>query len=284
MSVSIQADEVVARVGAELDDAMARLFPEDLGKVHEDAAELQDHEYDGQLRTVRVAGDGYLQIVDAESLMDFARQTDTVPRLVCQPGHYVVNGTPLLHAFTAERVPEDMQQRLQAAFVLGNQRTAAQDIEFAILQLVEIAARALSPGLNDPCTAIACIDRLGSAFCRQAQRRFPGPYRYDDADRLRIIATPRTFSGLADVAFNPLRNYARAHVEVTVRLLESIAVIASVATRRADRATLERHADMIARRAAEAMPEEADRRAVNVRLHAVRQALAGLTGHQGRLP
>ena len=280
VSVSIQADEVIARVGAELDDTMNRLFPEHLGDDADEPADLSRRHEGSPPRVVSAGSDGYLQIVDAETLMRFAQDTDTVLHLVRRPGHYIVQGTPLLHATPADRVPEDMQQQLQRAFVLGNQRTAAQDVEFAILQLVEIATRALSPGINDPYTAIACIDRLGSAFCRLAQRRFPGACRYDDARQLRIIALPYTFSDLADAAFNPLRNYARGSVEVTIRLLESIAVVASVTTRAADRATLQRHAGMIARGAAEALPEEADRREVDARHHAVRQALADTTGHE----
>lgn len=272
VSVSIQADEVVARVGEELDDTMSRLFPEHLGKEGDAPADVPDHHDDAQRRSVSAIGDGYLQIVDVEALMSFARETDIVLSLARRPGDYIVQGMPLLHAFPADRVPEDMQQRLQGSFVLGNQRTAAQDVEFAILQLVEIASRALSPGVNDPFTAIACVDRLGSAFCRLAQRRFPGACRYDEAQRLRIIAAPPTFSSLADAAFNPLRNYARSSTEVTIRLLESIAVIASAATRPADRAALERHADMIAR-GADVLPEEADRRAVGARHHAVKLAL-----------
>lgn len=278
VSVSIQADEVVARVGAELDETMNRLFPEQLGEEGDAPEDAADRYKDAQPRIVSSGSDGYLQIIDVEALMSFARETDTVLSLNRRPGHYIVRGMALLHAFPAERVPEDMQQRLQGAFVLGNQRTAAQDVEFAILQLVEIATRALSPGVNDPFTAIACVDRLGSAFCRLAQRRFPAACRYDDAKRLSIITTPDTFTGLADAAFNPLRNYARSSVEVTLRLLESLAVIASVATRPADRAALERHADMIARGAAEALPEAADRHAVAARHHDVRQALAALPG------
>lgn len=284
VSVSIQADEVVARVGAELNETMGRLFPEQLGHDAGEPAGPEVHRDDAPPRIVSSVQDGYLQIIDVDTLMRFACETDTVLSLARRPGNYIVHGMPLLHAFPADRVPDDMQQRLQAAFVLGNQRTAAQDVEFAILQLVEIAARALSPGINDPFTAIACADRLASAFCQLAQRRFPGPCRYDDAQRLRIIAPAHTFSELADLAFNPLRNYARTSVEVTLRLLESIAVVASVATRPADRAALERHAGMIARGAAEALPEAADRQAVDARHHAVRQALAGRTGCQASAP
>lgn len=272
VSVSIQADEVVTRVGAELDQTMHRLFPEQLGGDANESSDMPDHYKDAQSRSVSADEDGYLQIVDAETLMSFASETDTVLILARRPGDYIVQGMPLLHAFPSNRVSEDMQQRLQGAFVLGHQRTDAQDVEFVILQLVEIATRALSPGINDPFTAIACVDRLSSAFCRLARRRFPERCRYDAARRLRIITTPYTFSGLLDAAFNPLRSYARSSVEVTIRLLESLEVIASVATRPGDRAALERHADMIARGAAEAMPEEADRHAIATRHHAVRQA------------
>lgn len=284
VSVSIQADEVIARVAEELDDTMRRVFPEQLGKDASEVTDFPERRADVAPRIVGAINDGYLQIVDVETLMNFARETDTVLTLVRRPGNYIVQGMPLLHASPADRVPEDMQQRLQDAFVLGNQRTAAQDVEFAIQQLVEIATRALSPGVNDPYTAIACIDRLGSVFSRLAQRRFPGPCRYDDAQQLRIIAPPHTFSGLADNAFNPLRNYARSSVEVTIRLLEAFAVVASVASRPADRATLERHAGMVARGAAEALTEEADRNAVDARHHAVKQALSEMANRLRDVP
>lgn len=273
VSVSIQADEVVARVGAELDQTMHRLFPEQLGGDADVSSDIPDHYNDTQLKCVSADEDGYLQIVDAETLMSFASETDTIFILARRPGDYIIQGMPLLHAFPSTRVSQGMQQRLQGAFVLGHQRTDAQDVEFVILQLVEIATRALSPGLNDPFTAIACVDRLSSAFCRLARRCFPERCRYDEAQRLRIITTPHTFSDLVDAAINPLRSYARSSVEGTIRLIESLEVIASVVTRPSDRAALERHANMIARGAAEAMAEEADRQAVAARHHAVRQAL-----------
>ncbi|MBK6929297.1 MAG: DUF2254 domain-containing protein [Comamonadaceae bacterium] len=63
--------------------------------------------------------------------------------------------------------------QLNDAFVLGNQRTATQDVEFSFHQLVEIAMRALSPGINDPFTAIACVDRLGiGPLCQSRPMRY----------------------------------------------------------------------------------------------------------------
>ncbi|WP_152205736.1 DUF2254 family protein [Marinobacter changyiensis] len=78
---------------------------------------------------------------------------------------------PLALVWPANRVTGQLMDRINAAFALGNQRAPGQDIEFAVNQLIEIAIRALSPGLNDPFTALTCLDHLGSALCRLAQDR-----------------------------------------------------------------------------------------------------------------
>lgn len=282
VSVSIQAEEVIAKVGTELDSTMDRLFPEaveaadgrdesdrDAGHPKQDLSDRHDCEC-----SIISGGDGYLQIVDLEALVKFAQESDTVLRLERRPGHYIVRGSVLLSVWPAERIDKGARKRMMAAFVLGTQRTSSQDVEFAILQLVEIGARALSPGVNDPFTAISCVDRIGSALCRMAQRSMPQPLYYDTEQRLRIIAISTTFADLTDAAFNQLRQYARSSAAVTLRLLETIAVIAAFVTRPADRAALGRHADMIARGGAEALPEIEDRKAVDARYHAAKRALA----------
>jgi uncharacterized membrane protein len=160
-------------------------------------------------------------------------------------------------------------------FALGNLRTSAQDVEFAIHQLVEIAVRALSPSVNDPFTAIACVDRLGSALSRLAQRKMPSPYRHDGQRRLRVVAVPITFAEIVDASFNQIRQYARPSAAVTIRLLETIAVIAEAVHRPEDRAALRRHAEMIVRGAREGLPEGEDRRDVEARFEMTVAALQG---------
>ncbi len=139
----------------------------------------------------------------------------------------------------------DIQKQIHQAFILGRERTEQQDIEFPINQLVEIALRALSPSLNDPFTAIRCIDHLSDGLARLAQTDFPSPYRYDGFDNLRVIAYPVTFAGLTDAAFNQIRQNCSNDVAVTVRLLESIAVIAEYTENDRDKKSLRRHADLI---------------------------------------
>jgi uncharacterized membrane protein len=274
VSMSIQADEIIARVSSELAAGIDRLFPKQLGKSAAGAARPRVPEtFDQDARIVEAAGDGYLQLIDAEGLMGLAADEDAIFRIERRPGQYVIAGSPLLRAWPGERVTDDLAAKVNAVFVLGNQRTDAQDIEFAVHQLVEIAARALSPGVNDPFTAIACVDRLGSALCRLARRELPSPYRYDEQNRLRVVAPAITFPEIADAAFNQIRQHSRPNAALAIRLLDTIAVIAAAAQRTEDRDALRRHADMIVRGAREALPEAEDRRSVEARYEAARLAL-----------
>ncbi|MGE0040783.1 MAG: DUF2254 domain-containing protein [Vicinamibacterales bacterium] len=282
VSVSIQADEIVARVGTELASGIDTLFPERLGEgvpAGDDAPETSlPAGFEQESTAIPAQGDGYLQFLDAEALMTLAEAEDLVFRVERRPGHYVIAGRGLVRAWPAERVTDDLRTRVNAAFVLGSQRTPGQDLEFEINQLVEIAVRALSPGVNDPFTAVTCIDRLGSALCRLAARDMPSPRRRDRQGRLRVVAPAVTFAAITDAAFNQIRQYSRSSAAVTVRLLETIAVVAEVATRPADREALRRHAMMVARGAREGLPDEDDRRAVDARHRDVTRALEGAAG------
>ncbi|MFH1813214.1 MAG: DUF2254 domain-containing protein [Pseudomonadota bacterium] len=283
VSVSIQADVVVARVSRELDDGIGRMFPGHLGKSRSeapnppDAAELPAA-FAHEARPAGALEDGYLQLIDADALMELAREQDLLLQLECRPGHYLVHGQTMVMVWPGDRVTEELVGQLNAAFVLGNQRTATEDIEFSFLQLVEIAVRALSPGINDPFTAIACVDRLGSALCRLARSDMPSPFRFDDLGQLRLVATGYTFAGITDTAFNQIRQNARSNPAVAIRMLDAIARIACHVRSAHDAACLRRHADMIVRGAREAVPEAGDRLAVEARYMAATTALRELHG------
>lgn len=199
-------------------------------------------------------------------------------RLERRPGQYLVKGHALLRVWPSDRVDDPLARRLHAAFVVGHQRTAAQEVEFPIIQLVEIAVRALSSGVNDPFTAIACVDRLGSGLCRLALRDMPSAHRFDTQGKLRLVAPGPTFVGLLDTAFNQIRQNARASPAVLPRLLESITQVASVAYRPEDRAALARHAAMLVRAAREGLPEAEDRLVVEERFEAAMRVLSAPPG------
>ena len=283
VSVSIQADEVVARVGRELEDGIDRLFPGRLGKAGAEAPALPAEldlpaAFAREARPVGAAEDGYLQLIDGDALMALASREDLLLRLERRPGHYLVKGQTMVMVWPADRVTDTLVEQLNDAFVFGNQRTATQDVEFSLHQLVEIAVRALSPGINDPFTAIACLDRLGSALCRLARRDAPSPLRHDDEGRLRLVAPGSSFAGIVDAAFNQIRQSARSNPAVAIRMLDVIAQIAGHVQHTRDAACLRRHAGMIVSGSRDAVPEADDRRAVEARFTAAVQALRGFHG------
>jgi uncharacterized membrane protein len=283
ISVSIQADVVVARVSKELHEGIARLFPGELGQPEPETS-ARTRAADLPAGFAREAGpvgapdDGYLRWVDADALMALAGKHDLLLRLDVRPGHYLVKGQAMVKVWPAARITDALVKELHAAFVLGNQRTATQDVEFSISQLVEIAVRALSPGINDPFTALSCIDRVGSALCRLARREMPSPQRFDDEGRLRLVAPGATFAEILDAAVDPIRQSARSNPAVAIRLLDAIAQIAGRMQHTAHASCLRRQAEMIVRGAREAVAEPEDVRAVEARFVAATQALRGTQG------
>lgn len=281
VSVSIQADEVVARVGRELAAGIDRLFPGRLGKPGSEVSEPPSEgdlpaAFASEARPVGALEDGYLQLIDADALMALAAEEDLLLRLERRPGHYLVKGRPMVMVWPGDRVTETLVDKMNAAFVLGNQRTVTQDVEFSFQQLVEIAVRALSPGINDPFTAIACVDRLGSALCRLARRDRPSAFRFDPHGRLRLVAPGPTFAGIVDTAFNQIRQCARSNPAVAIRMLDAIAQIAHHVQSAPDAACLQRHVGMIIRGAREAVSEPDDLLDVEAAFIAATQALREL--------
>jgi uncharacterized membrane protein len=260
VSLSIHADEIVARVADELIEGIDRLFPEELGEDSPGSALPGDGtRSNGKTAAILAEKDGYLQLIDANALMSITTRENILLKVERRPGHYVVKGGTLATVLDRPGLSDALLDEIRSAFVIGRQRTPVQDIEFTVLQLVEIAVRALSPSINDPFTAITCVDRLGSALSRLASRQLPTAQRVDDEGKLRIIASPTTFAATADAALNQIRQHARSSAAVTIRLLETIAAIAPHARRRDDRDALRRHAEMIVRSARDGLPEENDR-------------------------
>jgi uncharacterized membrane protein len=274
VSSSIQVDQVIAGVFEELKVAIDRLFPDRLGEEDERPLARLPERFEREAQEVRADADGYLQVIDGDRLLSLAGTRDLVVRLEHRPGHYLLARGVLARVLAPAPLDDELERELREAFVLGPQRTPTQDVEFSVDQLVEIAVRALSPGVNDPFTAIRCVDRLGSALCRLAERAIPSPYRHDREGHLRVVAFPTAFRDLLAASFDQIRQYGRSSAAVTVRLLEVIAAIADCARRRDDLAALRQHAMMIERGSRDGLPEESDRADVAARYQEASRRLA----------
>jgi uncharacterized membrane protein len=209
---------------------------------------------------VRFSHRGYIQALDGNGLIQLAALHDLVVRLECGPGDYVSTGDVLARVWPAGRVTLRLSRAINHRVVLGWERTQLQDHEYHLNQLVEIAVRALSPAINDPFTAMQCIDRLTEALRGFARLDRPSPYRYDGAGRLRVVTTDvQTFAGLTSICFDKIRCYGQSSVDVTIRLLDALASIATWTRHPADLAVIERHAVMLERGSRTAIAEEWDR-------------------------
>jgi uncharacterized membrane protein len=280
ISTSIQADFVISAVYRELLEDIQRLFPEEA--AYEPEERSNDRVEPHPLETgyslshyIAASQGGYLQDIDKDGLLEIARQNDLLIRLRYRPGEFIALGTTLVAVQCGNRPDDGLLEQISNSFILGPQGRPEQDAEFTVHQLVEIAVRALSPGINDPFTANSCIDRLGSALCYLTGRAFPSPYHYDEEGKLRMIAKPVTFSEIINAAFDRIRQYGRSSVGVTIRLLETLKVIATHTRNSDQRDAVLRQAVMIARASNESVPEENDKQDVQERYRALLDVLNG---------
>lgn len=284
VSASIQASHVIASVSKELNQAIDRLYPVSLG---EGSGDLTPSEFDASaLPSVPVAAtrSGYVQDVDEDPLVALARSAGGFVEILTRPGAFATQGAPLARLHAAPPLPKGFCGKLNKAFTLGPNRTMAADAGFGMDQLVEVASRALSPGINDPFTAMSCLNRIGDALARLAARPVPSSCRYDNEGVLRIIARPLRFPEMVHSAFDPIRQYGSSSLAVTLHLLETLEVVAVQASGEENREALRRQAGLV-HDGRSALSQLADREAVSERYARTMHSLGGPTPHrkQGEL-
>lgn len=234
MSRAIQAPVVIQSSADDLDAAVSRLFPERFGaEAKEDAAhqELDDsackaieEAFTEPLLSVKCDCVGYLQAVENETLMGLAEEKDIVIRLQLQPGDFLHMRTILADVFSEKENTLDegdrksIADRIQGSLIVGSERTHMQDIRYAFNELVDIAVRALSPGINDPFTAVNCVDRLHAALVALSEREPPRRYRLNDNGQLRVIADPISFEECVKGSLIVIQNYATGSPMVMSRI------------------------------------------------------------------
>ena len=141
------------------------------------------------------------------------------------------------------------------AFDIGPSRTLQQDVEFGVIQIVDIALRAISPAVNDPSTAISCIDQLSSILIRWLGRASPPSVLFYPSHAPRIAIPWVGLEGMLDTAFEQIRYYAATDLAVNLRLLRAMGDIAATTQQREVHVSLRGRARLLVDRAAENMTE-----------------------------
>jgi uncharacterized membrane protein len=268
ISTSIRANNIIANVCEELDNSIERIFPEESGsdrsmtdRSFEDLTEERGYiseKYYCEIKSIPSEKSGYLLGYDIAELLTIAVKEDILIRIDHRPGDFIVSNNPLLWIWPGKKLDEKLGKMLINTFMVGSERSSDQDIEYPIHLLVEIAVRALSPGVNDPFTAITCIDWLGEALSKLARKKIHGPLYFDEDGKIRVIAKSVTFSGAVDSAFNQIRQNAVTIPAVSIRLLEAIGAIALQVRQDKHRKVVKHHAEMIFRSCEENVSGEKD--------------------------
>ena len=268
---SIVADQVIHRVGSNLEDTISSALDTLKGPIEaaqKDHCTLPKSNDINDVSAIIAAKSGYVQGLDYDHLRDVAIKHDITISLIVHAGQHVIKGETIGEI----KSPDDggashidmsaCQEDTAKHIMIGNQRTEMLDIEFALRQLVEIALRALSPGINDPFTAIAVIYRLGRALPKAMSFHYPVGLWKDDDDQNRLYGYLPDFGGMLGAAFNQIRQAATAKPDVLLPMAEVLESLIGLTKNTTQRDILCHHAQLIHRAAECDIPETKDRQAV----------------------
>lgn len=261
---TLEAGSILARVSRETVASVDRLFPDEVGAAPgagPPAGEPRDW------TAIASAKTGYLQSVDADGMLRLAERHGTVIRMERGIGDFVVQGT--LIASVAGPETDDLAAAVNGVYTVSAYRSVYQDAEFGIRQMVDIALKALSPGVNDSTTAVTSVDHIGAVLVRLARRRIEPGHRLDEHGALRVIAVGPSFESLLAAALDEIRQNAGGNASVLARLLRTLAEVAACTADPARRALLLHHGERILRAAEAGIPDEEDRREVRARFGAL---------------
>jgi uncharacterized membrane protein len=243
VAMAIQVSQIARNVARDFEAAVDRLFPEELGREVEGPESPPAPP--ATVFHVPSRSSGYVQHIEPDRILTLATRANVVVWLKVRPGDFATEGLALAVVNPTPAEPQRFCSELNGALIVGTDRTPQQDAGFPLDQLVEVALHALSTGVNEPFTAVTCIDRIGQGLAKLAMRRIPSALRLDEEGNLRIISPKDTFVELLDSACNPIRANAAESPEVGVRLLYMLIRLAGVARRPEDRSAIGRQAGLL---------------------------------------
>lgn len=235
---SLQITNIIGEIVDETKDSIASMFPEKMG---EPAAENDEPETPGgkelaenEIDWVAIPSfsSGHIQFVDAEGMINFAEEQDILIRMEAAIGEFVGTGATLA-SVTGPNIGKEngkevseLADEINDLFSYSRHRAIDQDIGFGLRQLVDIALKALSPGVNDTTTATNCIDNIGELIAEIGGRRIPDPVRMRDG-KIRVIAKAPDFEAYVKTGFEQIRISGRANIAVFLHLAAAFDLLAT---------------------------------------------------------
>ena len=275
IALSIQASSIIASVAQETNASIDRVLPKKLDQgPDEDEGRNQVLEPQDE-RTwypVPAAVSGYIQSVNDNALLRLAGGSRTIVRMEHGIGAFVVQNTALVSLALTYPPDQSTVDAFNGAYSIGGHRTVDQDPVFGIRQIVDMAIKALSPGVNDTSTAVMCVDYLTSILARLAGRQFPPSRRYE-GETLRVMAIVPSFEDILAKAFDQIRASAEVNVAILVRMLGALDTIGSLTIRPSHLRALDEQLQCIAEVADRCIESSYERARIEQRLTEVREKL-----------
>ena len=176
---------------------------------------------------------GYVDVVDRHALMRLATSRDVRIEVLHPLGAFVVEGEPLAMVHSDRPIThDDWPQAVGGCLQLARERSMQQDVSFGVRRLVDIAERALSPGVNDPTTAVQVVDELHDVLRRIAVQPDPYPLTVDQDGVVRVLASEWGFGDYLDLAVDEIAHWGSSSLQIGPRVDQMLSEIAAAAPHR----------------------------------------------------
>ena len=271
---SLQITTILDKITRETKEAVEKLFPQELGDAAtaDEKVEIRQAEDVEDWKKIPALQAGYVQDVNADGLLKYADENKILIKMRRGIGQFAGRGATLAEIAPDTETPNReikinraKIEEINDFFSLARHRTIEQDAGFGIRQIVDIALKALSPGVNDTTTAVSCIDNLGEIVGEIARRKIPARVRSKD-DVPRVIVVAPDFQDYVETAFDQIRISGKANFAIFERLITTIMFVAECATDKMRRAALRKQIDLIGEYAAQTLETDYEKEKVRLRL------------------
>ncbi len=279
---SLQVTNIIEHIADETVEAIENIFPEEFASAAREEKREDTLKMWREKRWVEISADeyGYIQYIDTKSLLEFAEEKDLVIKMERGVGQFVGRGAALVSVIQYSAgganivYDEEFAEKINTYFNINRFRTIEQDVGFGIRQIVDIALKALSPGVNDTTTAVNCIDFLGIIVGELADRNLPVDVRAKDGD-VRVIAHTPAFQGYVETAFDQIRISGKGNQAVFERLIGTLGYIARMTDTKDRISIIRNQLELIEDFASETLETQYEKEKVVESLRKVRLYLAG---------
>ncbi|MDF1677139.1 MAG: DUF2254 domain-containing protein [Legionellaceae bacterium] len=197
---------------------------------------------------------GYIQSINLEKLFQLANQYEVIIQVLAKTGDYVLSSSEIAVIYSDKKPDQSLKSAVKNTIPLGDRRTLVHDVTYGFEQIIEIALRALSPGINNPFSAIQCIHILGQLLNVVSQCSIPTGYMSDETNKPVIIYKSYSYADFVNLSINPIRQNATPHVSVIRELLKLIHALLRKNIPQPMRAALKEQVEVIVAQAYE-MPQ-----------------------------